>query len=299
MAGNERFDDSIGRWLEEAAPNRLPQRVLEATFERTRRTRQESAWRTVLGRLQMPRFVPALGGAAVVLMAAVLALNFLPNLGPGGSATPLPSPTPTPSRTETSLCGDGLIDFSKAGGTYAAPVGTWTVSATVPIGWHGLRDGFHLLRSHCLFGSSFSLDITLVSRVYTDACDWNGTDVEVRTPAEAIAALAAQAGHQTSGPAEVTLDGFRASRFEFSVPAGFDPRSECYEGNGNGSIALWLSPGDPGAGQGLDAGQAMTVYLVDVDGSAVAAAASHSAEDDTPAVIAELDAIVASLRFEP
>ena len=52
MAGNERFDDSIGRWLEETAPDRLPQRVLNATFDRTRRTRQDPVWRAVLGRLK-------------------------------------------------------------------------------------------------------------------------------------------------------------------------------------------------------------------------------------------------------
>jgi Tol biopolymer transport system component len=93
MAGNERFDDSIGAWLEETAPNRLPQRVLAATFERTRRTRQDPAWRAVLGILQMPRFFPALGGATVVVLATVVALTVIPAFGPGGQPTPAASPT--------------------------------------------------------------------------------------------------------------------------------------------------------------------------------------------------------------
>lgn len=96
MAGNERFDDSIGRWLEETAPDRLPRRVLAATFERTRRTRQEPAWRTVLRRPQMPRFIPVLGGAAIVVISAVLALNVASIPGPGGQATGSPSATATP-----------------------------------------------------------------------------------------------------------------------------------------------------------------------------------------------------------
>jgi hypothetical protein len=85
MAGNERFDDLISRWLEETAPSRLPQRTLDTTFERTRRTRQNSAWHAALGRLQIPRYAPALGGAAVVVLVAVLAVNLVPVLGPGGS----------------------------------------------------------------------------------------------------------------------------------------------------------------------------------------------------------------------
>ena len=103
MAGNERFDDSIGRWLEETAPDRLPQRVLNATFDRTRRTRQDPVWRAVLGRLRMPRFVPALGGAAVVVMATVLALNFGLIAGPGGTPTPA-----VPSHDRLSECTDSF-----------------------------------------------------------------------------------------------------------------------------------------------------------------------------------------------
>lgn len=99
MAGNEQFDDSIGRWLEETAPNRLPQRVLDATFDRTRRTRQDPAWRAVLGRRQMPRFVPALGGIAVVLLATVLALNIIRIPGVGVPPTNSPAATATPSTT--------------------------------------------------------------------------------------------------------------------------------------------------------------------------------------------------------
>ena len=75
MATDERFDELISRWLEETAPQRLPERVLTATFERTRRKRQQVGWRALLGRLQMPRLMPALGGAAVVVVVAVLAVS--------------------------------------------------------------------------------------------------------------------------------------------------------------------------------------------------------------------------------
>jgi hypothetical protein len=126
MAGNERFDDSIGRWLEETAPSRLPQRVLEATFERTRRTRQDPAWRAVLGRLHMPRFAPALGGAAVVVMAAVLALNFIPVFGPGGPPTPSSSATASPSISPRPSPSPGFSRFNST---------THGISIDYPSGW--------------------------------------------------------------------------------------------------------------------------------------------------------------------
>lgn len=97
MAGDERFDDVISRWFEETAPDRMPQRVLAATFERTRRTRQDPAWRAVLGRRQMHRFVPAFGGAAVLLLATGLALTIVSTPGFVGQPTTSPSASPTPS----------------------------------------------------------------------------------------------------------------------------------------------------------------------------------------------------------
>ena len=75
MATDERFDDTISRWLEQTAPPRLPERVLEATFERTRRSRQQVGLRGLLGRIRVTRSVFALGGAVVVVMATALALN--------------------------------------------------------------------------------------------------------------------------------------------------------------------------------------------------------------------------------
>ena len=113
MAGNERFEDSIGRWLEEAAPTRLPGRVLDATFERTRPSRQETAWREVLGRFQMPRFATALGGVTAVLIVVVVAFGLHVNQpGIGGDPSPTPAASPTaaapPSHDRLSQCTDSF-----------------------------------------------------------------------------------------------------------------------------------------------------------------------------------------------
>ena len=90
MDTDEQFDESITKWFEETAPARLPERVFDATFERTRRSRQQVGLRAFLTRLQFTRIAPAIGGAAAIVVVALLGLNLLADrpaiVGP--SATP-------------------------------------------------------------------------------------------------------------------------------------------------------------------------------------------------------------------
>jgi hypothetical protein len=81
---DERLDGSITSWLEHAAPPRLPERVLAATFERTRGSRQQVGWRARLGRFHAARSALALGGAAALVVAAALSLNVATVPGIGG-----------------------------------------------------------------------------------------------------------------------------------------------------------------------------------------------------------------------
>jgi hypothetical protein len=98
MPVDRQLDDRISRWLEAEAPMQLPDRVLRATFERTRKTRQEAGWRAVLGRFQMNRLLFALGGVAAVAVVAVVAVGLYFNQ-PGGIGGVPPTPTPAPSPT--------------------------------------------------------------------------------------------------------------------------------------------------------------------------------------------------------
>ena len=75
MTTDERFDETISGWLELSAPARLPDRVLEATFEQTRRSRQQVGWRTILGRPGTTRSILALGGAAAIVLAIAAGLG--------------------------------------------------------------------------------------------------------------------------------------------------------------------------------------------------------------------------------
>lgn len=93
MARDRRFDDAISRWLEQSASPRLPDRVLEATFERTRGSRQHLGWRERVPRLHLTLAAPALGAAAVVVvLTAALGLGLFASQprvgGPAVAADP-------------------------------------------------------------------------------------------------------------------------------------------------------------------------------------------------------------------
>ena len=166
MATNEQLDQLISGWLEETAPARIPERVFSATFEQTRKSRQHGSWRALLGRWNMPRFVPALGSAAVIVVAAALALNFFNNqpgrLGSSPSASPIAT-SPPPSADPPVGLGifepvAGRIVYGSENGIYGIEDGIWgldpassdpatTVQLTsepaTPLGWSA--DGTRLL----------------------------------------------------------------------------------------------------------------------------------------------------------
>ena len=119
MATDRQLDQTITRWLEADAPAQLPDRVLRATFERTRSSRQHVGMRARLGRLELTRSVVALGGAAaVVVVAAALALNF--SASPPRVGGPLPADDP-----RSPFLGTWLSTSDADGGTQ-----TMTVRAT-------------------------------------------------------------------------------------------------------------------------------------------------------------------------
>jgi hypothetical protein len=123
---DRKLDETISKWLEADAPGQLPDRILRATFERTRTSRQ-GGWQAVLRRLQMNRSVFALGGAAVIVVFAALALGIYvnsPRPGIGGQPTATPSatassspgPSPSPGLSRCREVEEGtLLDCSRDG----------------------------------------------------------------------------------------------------------------------------------------------------------------------------------------
>ena len=226
MATNQRLEETISTWLEESAPTRMPGRVLEATFERTRKSQQEARWRAALGRHHMARFVPALGGGLVVALAAVLALNLIPQSGPGG-------PRPSPS---ASLGVDGSLPvgpFQLWDGQGAAA----KITVTIPsAGWFGTAADGTLITPNAgpeadaagiilyaetnqLFAGSGDVYI------YGDACRWSTTKpaAPVTTVAQTVAALAGQTSRVASTPMDITVAGHAGKAITLRVAPGVQP----------------------------------------------------------------------------
>lgn len=99
MTAPRSVEDRIALWLEEEAEGRLPDRVLAATFERSRVTRQASG-RSIWRAFPMSRPIPTMiaVGAAVILVAVGVSLLASraqqPNVGVSVSATPTPTEPP-------------------------------------------------------------------------------------------------------------------------------------------------------------------------------------------------------------
>jgi hypothetical protein len=105
-----------------------------------------------------------------------------------------------------------------------------------------------------------------------------------------ISALASQANRDAAAPVDVTVGGYRGKSIELSVPTDIE-----FSGCDAGEFRSWGPDANARFHQGP--GQLDTVTVVDVDGTLVTIDAGTYA--GTPAdVRAELEAIVASIRFE-
>jgi hypothetical protein len=221
-----------------------------------------------------------------------------PTAPPSVSPTEAPSVAPTDLIVSVPTFVPECLEFHDTA-TYTAPVGTLSLSVTLPAtpddAWSGLRDSFYTGDSPCLFGSAVKVEASIVSQVYADACDWAGTGTEADSAAAAAAALAAQTGHEVIGHTQTTLDGYPASRLEISIPLDFDA-----SGCDDEILRFWLrSAGTDIPYESTASGNAMTVYFLDVDGSVLALTVSRGPGDDGPALLAQLNSIVASLQIEP
>jgi hypothetical protein len=225
----------------------------------------------------------SLAAAALVVVAIVgFSLASRPGL-PVVGVTSSSSPSVAPSQP------DGCPELD---GTYTADVGNIGVSATVPDGWFGVGDdGFYLQNKPCGMAGTAIVQVSIVDGVYADACTQDAI-VETRTPAEVVAALAAQEGRQAVTPRETTVGGYPASRFGFAADA--KNAGACRVGN----LALWQGPQGVGI-PALDPDHIVEVYVVDVDGTPIGVAATRCCTAEIPTLAADLEDIVGSLRFAP
>jgi Tol biopolymer transport system component len=108
-------DERISAWLLDEAPEQLPDRVLQAAFERTRVDHRRRRW---LGRrdLRMLRVTPAMvavGAAAIVI--AVVGVALFPRSNPSTIGGPSASPVESPSATAAATPGESIAPVALGG----------------------------------------------------------------------------------------------------------------------------------------------------------------------------------------
>jgi hypothetical protein len=169
------------------------------------------------------------------------------------------------------------------------------LTVTLPAGWgHLASDGNFISKGDVFEANGVTLATWQVSHVYRDACQHEGNLRETTTPEAIVTALTEQAGHQTSAATEVIFGGQPATRIEFSVDAAFDAAT-C----DGALIRLWPDAG-PNENYGLPIypGQTTTIYVVDHGDTATLVVGIRN-DDSVGGDVAELDAVLASIQFQP
>jgi hypothetical protein len=309
MPTDRQLDDRISRWLEAEAPTQLPDRVLRATFERTRKARQQSGWRALLRRMHVNRFVVALGGAAAVVVVAALALGIYgsgvggpgssPTASPEASPTPAPSPTPEPSVAEpTSRPAAGLPE-----GPFDLEDNGMAMTVTIPAsGWRSVPeftalekgvDRANLPEAAMLFWAQ-----PAGTEFYVPGDPCRATSTRPDTPATTVddlaAALAAQASRDASEPADVTVGGHAGKSITLHVPDDAVP-DQCEQGE----FVSYGTEQDPLSRIHQGPGQIDELWILDVDVDGALWIIDAMYRPDTPAeLVEEMRTIAQSATFD-
>jgi hypothetical protein len=289
------LDARLAAWLEEG-PSSGPDEVLSRTFARARSTQQV---RGSLHRLTHHlRFQPMnamikIAAVAVIALVVGVAIDPLRPTTPYAATGPSPSPSPSP----VLLPSGGTLD---AGSYYidaGADVAPARFTFTVPAGWasDGAVKNSDPQYPAAGWEGEVGFETWIVTHVFSDACH-HTTLVDAGTTVDELAtALLAQQGLVTSGPTDVTIDGYPGQHVELVVPDSLDV-STCT----NGKIRFWPGPGpDMSSGMCCIFGPGMTLDMdiVDVDGHrwVVAARTGPGASQQDRAA---LEDVLASIRVD-
>jgi hypothetical protein len=282
-------DDRLRSWIASRDPGPAPQ-TLRASTARVASTAPRPA---TLPRVGWPRIRSTwrLALAAVVTIAIAMAGIGLVRLG--DVARPRISPPPTPPASPLTAT-DPQLPFlgSIEPGRYVTAAPGTAVHMTLPTGWGG--NGGGVGKSSTAFWQS-SLDLAVwrtdVAYVVRDVCT-DEADVAFEpvgpSAAELATALARQVGVVRSGPTDVTLGGYPAKRFAYTL----DPACA-----GTDSHALWADARRV-YGFSLRPGETGIVDVVDVDSNRLVITSQYGA-DASAEDVAELEAIAASIGIEP
>jgi len=281
--------------------------VLDAVLDQLDTTPQRRAtWWPARRFLDMNNTVRYAIAAAVVAVVAVAALSYgLMQTGTIGQGPSQPSPSqasspsqPSPSAGQTAIA--HFPSFPGAprpveAGIYQLPPG-WldplndvpvSISFVVPAGWLSCTNNAGLL---CLDGGVADVNIDIVTNVVADPCRTALRDPSVGpTVDDLVTAVSSLPWSAITPPIDVTVDGFRGKEFDVTAPAS----SPC----AGDAFAVWRTAINrmheifPGDGNRL--------RILDVQGTRVVIVGSYRPGITSSRVLAEINAIIDSVRIEP
>jgi hypothetical protein len=288
MTDDRSLERAARSWLEEG-PTRAPDRPVEAALARIQTTSQERDLRIPWRYQHMNNALRIAVGAAAVAVAALVAVNLVPDQPDPGAGTLPPSSAssqsanPSGSPAPTVLIQEGPL----TAGTYVThSVFPVQVTLTVPDGWNADSLG----ADATILGSEAAyLGLWIAQDGNRDPCGLGGVgELPVGpTAADLAAALAAAPGFDTTGPVDTSIGGLDGLYVEL-----IGPSAECTE------FELWSSPSSCRCQTGGNHTDRNRLWIVDVDGTRLAVNILHGDPTDIPAAaLAELEAIVGSIQI--
>jgi hypothetical protein len=290
----------VRSWLR-TDENDSADRVLGTVLDRLDTTQQRRATRWPARRRlpEMNNTAKLALGAAAVVVAALLGINFLlpggSGLGgPGSTADPTAASPSVPAASLPTLPAEGST--LRAGAYVMAPFGepndAIRFTVTVPDGWVAARGQSGVVPASGPEGpDGMGLVFLMVDGLYSDPCHDNaagGQDVALGPTVEDLAAaLQDQSAYEASTPTEVALGGYTGLRMDLQLPSEIN-FATCNEGQ------FWVWDAAPYA-QGP--GNEWHLWILDVEGARVVVLAEDfptTPEEDR----AEMQKIIDSIEID-
>jgi hypothetical protein len=199
---------------------------------------------------------------ALVLGGAGFAIT---QLGSDGTGEPLGSPTASPPPTTASslpTVGNGV---ALEPGRYVISTSDQAFNAShqitidVPAGYSGW-EGVAVFKDQT-DGGETGVATWVVDDVFTDACEWRGTESAISSADDLAAALAAQDALSPSTPIHDEVDGFRGWQMKLTTPS-LAKVNRC----DGARFAVWMEPGG-GSRYLNNPGETEDLWILDVDGA--------------------------------
>jgi hypothetical protein len=166
-----------------------------------------------------------------------------------------------------------------------------SIRFVVPAGWLSCANNAGLL---CPAGGVGGVNIFNVTNVVADPCD----ATTLRDPSvgptvdDLVTAISRLPWSAVTPPTDVTVDGFRGKEFEVTAPT----RSPCV---GTEDFATWTHVLTPDRATGVSPGEQNRLRILDVQGARVVIAGSYLPGTTSLQDLAEINAIIDSVRIEP